>query len=425
MPGLSLCACKRTPSRAKETALLHKGAGVEKIPGMRLVKKAEGAGNAIGVPLARDLGLVELLKRTFKEVQEDHLAAFAGNLTYKGLFALFPFFVFLLSLLGLFGAPDLLVNVLEQARGVLPQGAMDFLEGQLMSIAGSKAQGAFTVGAIISILLALWGVSGAFRSVMEAMNVMYEVEEARPFWKKYLISILLSLGVAALLLFALGLAIFGPQLGGAVADVVGLGFVFQLVWTIVQWPVLIFIAIFAFALVYYYAPDAEQRFKWISPGSVVAVTAWLLFSLLFSLYVNNFGSYNATYGSLAGIIILMLYIYYSAFIMLIGTELNQVIEETIPEGKDEGEKTLNTESEGKDEGAKMRNPERIEREQTAGKTPERMEREMSEIRNGMAPGLSDLREHVEPQAIKEQIKRSLRERLREVLNSAKQALRLG
>ena len=405
---------------------LQKGVGVEKIPGTRLVKKAEGAGNAIGVPMARDLGVVELLKRTFKEVQEDHLAAFAGNLTYKGLFALFPFFVFLLSLLGLFGAPDLLLNVLEQARGVLPQGAMDFLEGQLMSIAGSKAQGTFTVGAVVSILLALWGVSGAFRSVMGAMNVMYEVEEARPFWKKYLISILLSLGVAALLLFALGLVIFGPQLGGAVADAVGLGFVFQLVWTIVQWPVLIVIVIFAFALVYYYAPDVEQRFKWISPGSVVAVAAWLLFSLLFALYVNNFGSYNATYGSLAGVVILMLYIYYSAFIMLVGTELNQVIEETIPEGKDEGEKTLNTESEGKDEGAKVRNPERIEREQTAaGKTPERIEREMSEIRNRLAPGLSDLREHVEPQAIKEQIKRSLGERLREVLNSAKQALRLG
>src|SRR5215204_4961074 len=213
----------------------------------------------------RRLGLAELLKRTAKEIQEDHLAAFAGNLTYKGLFALFPFFVFLLSLLGLFGAPDLLQTLIEQARGVLPQGAIDFLEGQLLGIAGDKAQGAFTVGALVSILLALWGVSGAFRSVMEAMNVMYEIEEARPFWKQLLISIFLSLGVAAL----------------------------------------------------------------------------LLFSLAFSLYVE-FGSFDA-YGSIAGIIILMLYIYYSAFIMLVGAELNQVIEEHIPEGKNEGDKMLNTE----------------------------------------------------------------------------------
>jgi membrane protein len=313
-----------------------------KIPGKRLVNKAEETGNAVEVPMAQDLGLVELLKRTFKEVSKDHLAAFAGNLTYKGLFALFPFFVFLLSLLGLFGAPELVRTMLDQVSAVLPEGATAFLEDQLLGIAQSKVpQGAFTVGAIISIFLALWGVSGAFRSVMEAMNVMYEVEEARPIWKQYLISVLLSLGVAALLLFALGLVIFGPQLGGAVADLVGLGFVFQLVWNIVQWPVLLFFVLFAFALVYYFAPDVEQRFKWISPGSIIAVALWLVFSLLFSLYVSNFGSYNATYGSFAGIVILMLYIYYSAFIMLIGAELNQVIEEHIPEGKNEGEKTPN------------------------------------------------------------------------------------
>jgi membrane protein len=315
---------------------------VDKIPGKRLVEKAEQTGNEVPVPMTRRrLGLVELLKRTAKEIQEDHLAAFAGNLTYKGLFALFPFFVFLLSLLGLFGAPDLLQTLIEQARGVLPQGAIDFLEGQLLGIAGNKAQGAFTAGALVSILLALWGVSGAFRSVMEAMNVMYEIEEARPFWKQLLISVFLSLGVAALLLFALVLVVFGPEIGGAVADVVGLGYVFEIVWNVVQWPVLLFLVVLAFALVYYYAPDVEQRFRWISPGSIVAVVAWLLFSLAFSLYVE-FGSFDA-YGSIAGIIILMLYIYYSAFIMLVGAEMNQVIEEHIPEGKSEGEKTLNTE----------------------------------------------------------------------------------
>ena len=315
---------------------------MDKIPGKRLVEKAEKTGNEVPVPMTgRRLGLAELLKRTAKEIQEDHLAAFAGNLTYKGLFALFPFFVFLLSLLGLFGAPDLLQTLIEQARGVLPQGAIDFLEGQLLGIAGNKAQGAFTVGALVSILLALWGVSGAFRSVMEAMNVMYEIEEARPFWKQLLISIFLSLGVAALLLFALVLVVFGPEIGGAVADVVGLGYVFEVVWNVVQWPVLLFLVVLAFALVYYYAPDVEQRFRWISPGSIVAVVAWVLFSLAFSLYVE-FGSFDA-YGSIAGIIILMLYIYYSAFIMLVGAELNQVVEEHIPEGKNEGEKMLNTE----------------------------------------------------------------------------------
>jgi membrane protein len=173
---------------------------------------------------------------------------------------------------------------------------------------------------------------------MEAMNVVYDVEEARPFWKQYAISIFLSLGVALLLVSALVLVVAGPDIGGAVAGAVGLGAVFQTVWTVVQWPILVLVVLFAFALVYYFAPDVDQRFRWISPGSVFAVILWLIFSLAFSLYVNNFGSYDATFGSLAGVAILMLYIYYSAYILLVGGEMNQVIEEHIPEGKNEGEK---------------------------------------------------------------------------------------
>src|SRR3954471_3933320 len=211
---------------------------MDKIPGKRLIRKVEETGNEATIPMTRQrLGLVDLLKRTKKEADEDHLAAFAGNLTYKGLFALFPLLVFLLSLLGLFGAPDLLDSLLRQASAVLPQDAVSLIEEQLVGLAQTKAQGAFTVSAVVAILLALWGVSGAFRSVMEAMNVMYEVEEERPLWKQYLISILLSLGVAALIPSSLGLIVFGPQIGRAVAEAVGLGSIFQLVWNIVQWPV--------------------------------------------------------------------------------------------------------------------------------------------------------------------------------------------
>ena len=317
---------------------------MDKIPGKKIVEKAEETGNEVPIPMTRRrLGLVEFFKRTVKEIGEDHLAAFAGNLTYKGLFALFPFAVFLLSLLGLFGAPDLLDYLLAQAQAVLPEDIVVLLQDQLLSIAQTRAEGAFTAGAIASLLLALWGVSGAFRSVMEAMNVMYEIEEDRPFWKVYGISIFLSLGVATLLISALVLVVFGPEIGGAIADVVGLGFVFELVWNVVKWPVLVGVVLFAFALVYYFAPDVEQRFRYVSPGSIVAVAMWLIFSLLFRLYVENFGSYNATFGSFAGIIVLMLYIYYTSFILLLGAEMNQVIEEHIPEGKNEGEKTLNTE----------------------------------------------------------------------------------
>ena len=306
-----------------------------------MVGKAEETGNVVGVPMTRGLGFTDLLKRTFEETRKDHLDVFAGNLTYKVLFALFPFSVFLLSLLNLFGAQEFLDTLFDRASVVLTEGAAAFLEDQLLGIATSKAQGAYTAGAIASLLLTLWGVSGAFRSVMKAMNAMYEIEEARPTWKRYLLSVLLSLGTAALLLFALALILFGPQLGAAVGDSVGLGSVPRLLWNVVLWPVLFCEVLLAFSLVYYFAPDIEQRFRWVSLGSIIAVTLWIVFSVLFSLYVNNFGSFNATYGSLAGVAIFLFYIYWSALIMLVGAEMNQVIEEHIPEGKNEGEKTIN------------------------------------------------------------------------------------
>src|ERR671916_1992384 len=309
-----------------------------KIPGKQLLKRAEQKGNQAEVPVAENLGMVDFFKLTFKEVGEDHVSAFAGNLTYKALFAIFPFFTFLLSLLGLFNATSLVRDMLEQVSGALPGTATTFIEEQIIPLTQSQAESAFTVGAIVSILLALWGVSGAFRSVMEAMNVMYEVDEDRPFWKVYGISIFISLAVVVLMVTAFGIVIFGGSIGGGLAAAIGLDRVFQVVWTIVQWPIVACIVLFTFAVIYYFAPAAKQRFRWISPGAVLAFVFWLIFSLLFSFYVSASGSYSATYGSLAGVIILMLYVYYSAFIMLIGAEMNQVIEWHIPGGKDEGEK---------------------------------------------------------------------------------------
>src|SRR5215216_5961826 len=311
-----------------------------KIPGIQLIKKAESKGNEVEVPVAENLGLVDFAKLTYEETSEDHVMAFAGNLAYKALFAIFPFFTFLLSLLGIFNATDLVNTMVDKLSGIAPQSATDLIEGQLLSITQSQAESAFTFGAIISILLALWGVSGAFRSVMEAMNVMYEVEEDRPFWKVYGLSIFMSLAVVVLLVGALVLVVFGESIGVAVSDLVGLGSVFATVWSVLQWPVVACVVLFAFSLVYYFAPAARQRFRWISPGSIIAFVFWLIFSLLFSLYASTFGgdSYKETYGSLAGVIVLMLYVYYSALIMLVGAEMNQVIEWHIPGGKDEGDK---------------------------------------------------------------------------------------
>ena len=131
-----------------------------KIPGIQLIKKAESKGNEVEVPVAENLGLVDFAKLTYEETSEDHVMAFAGNLAYKALFAIFPFFTFLLSLLGIFNATDLVNTMVDKLSGIAPQSATDFIEGQLLSITQSQAESAFTFGAIISILLALWGVQG-------------------------------------------------------------------------------------------------------------------------------------------------------------------------------------------------------------------------------------------------------------------------
>ena len=311
------------------------------IPGKKLIEKAEDKGNEVAIPRTERLGLVRFFKLTFEEVGEDHVAAFAGNLTYKALFAIFPFFTLVLSLLGLFNATNLITSIIESAEGALPGPAVTFLKTQILPLTQSQANSAFTFGAVISIALALWGVSGAFRSIMEAMNVMYEVEEDRPAWKMYGISIFISLAVVVLMLTAFGIVIFGGSVGGGLAGAIGLEGTFQTVWSIVQWPIVACIVLFTFAIIYFFAPAAKQKFAWISPGAFLAFVFWLLFSLAFSYYVGTFGgsdSYSATYGSLASVIILLLYIYYSSFIMLIGAEMNQVIEWHIPGGKDEGEK---------------------------------------------------------------------------------------
>src|SRR4028119_788350 len=308
------------------------------VTGKKIVEKAEEKGNEVAIPGTERLGLVDFFKLTFKEVGEDHVAAFAGNLTYKALFALFPFFTLVLSLLGLFNATSFVTDMIGYLEGVLSPPAVELIRGQLIPLTKSQAGSAFTFGAIISIALALWGVSGAFRSIMEAMNVMYEVEEDRPAWKMYGISIFISLAVVVLMLTAFGIVIFGGSVGGGLAGFIGLEGAFTTVWKFAQWPIVACIVLFTFAIIYFFAPAAKQKFRWISPGAFLAFAFWLLFSLLFSFYVGASGSFSATYGSLAGVIILMLYIYYTAFIMLLGAEMNQVIEWHIPGGKDEGEK---------------------------------------------------------------------------------------
>jgi membrane protein len=164
------------------------------------------------------------------------------------------------------------------------------------------------------------------------------VEEGRPFWQVRLLAMGITIGLSAVIVVALVLLTFGPQLGRWVADLVGLGQVFEVTWNLVRWPVIVGLLVAAIALLYYFAPDVEQEWKWITPGSACAVLGWLLASLGFAFYVNRFGSYNATYGSIGAVIVLLTWMYVTGLFILIGGEINAEIEHAAPRGKEPGEK---------------------------------------------------------------------------------------
>jgi membrane protein len=281
------------------------------------------------------LGLWGLVRRVVAEVQRDNCAGYAAALAYYFLFALFPFFLFLTALLGYLPIPNLLDRMIAFLAQVMPGEALTLVEDNVRNLVSQQRGGLLSFG----ILAALWTSSSAVTGISDALNHAYDVEEGRPFWKVRGMAILLTIGLSIFLISSIVLLMFGPQIGGWLADFVGLGSAFEIAWNILRWPVILFLVITAVATIYYFAPDVDQHWKWITPGSVFAVLLWLLVSLAFSYYVNNFGSYDKTYGSIGAIIILLTWMYVSGFVILVGGEINSVIEHASAEGKAPGQKT--------------------------------------------------------------------------------------
>jgi membrane protein len=188
------------------------------------------------------------------------------------------------------------------------------------------------------VAAALWSSSAAMVALIDALNRAYDVEDARPWWRQRLTAILLTIGVALFILASFTLVVAGPELARSLAGRFGLGAVFEWTWTILQWPVVFVLVASAFALIYYFAPDVDQDFVFLTPGSVLATLLWLVGSLGFRFYVVNFGSYNETYGAIGGVMILLLWLYISGLVVVIGAEMNAEIEHASPHGKAAGEK---------------------------------------------------------------------------------------
>jgi membrane protein len=292
-----------------------------------------------------NLGWRELAKRVWKEIQEDDVLGRAAELSYYFLLALFPFLIFLTSVLGLIlgSGSGMRQTLFDYLARVMPPSAYQLISQTMTEVSSASSGGKISFG----ILAALWAASNGMTAITTSLNSAYDLEETRPWWKQRLTAIALTMALSVFIISALVLVVAGSSIADWLAATFGLGSTFPFAWKIIQWPVVLFCIILAFALIYYFAPDIrEQKWHWLTPGAAIGVALWLLVSIAFRVYLNFFDSYSATYGSLGAVIILMLWLYFTGTAVLIGGEINSEIEHAAaeqgePEAKEKGEKAPN------------------------------------------------------------------------------------
>jgi membrane protein len=261
-------------------------------------------------------------KRSGKSFLGDDGMGLAQQVAYSSILAFFPTLIFIVGLFGVLGIYETLRDFLEV---IAPDAVLDALT--TIEASAEENPTASLVAFVLGALGALWAASGAMNTVIKAVNRAYDTTDARPFWKKRLAAIVLCLAIAVVATGMLLLIVFGGPLGTAIAENAGLGGAFEWTWNILRWPLVFVTVLLFFALVYFLAPDTEQRnWRWVSPGALVGAIGWLVLSGLFALYVRYAGTYDETYGSLAAGIVLLLWLNYSAYALIFGAELNSELD---------------------------------------------------------------------------------------------------
>jgi membrane protein len=263
-------------------------------------------------------GWLQIFKRAFKEAKEDGISLAAAGVAFYAFLSIFPAMLAALAVYGLVAEPAQVQQQLDSISGALPEQARSILQQQATSLAAGQ-QGALTFGLVVSVLVALWSASGGVAGLMQAINIAYDERETRGFIKRRGTALLLTLGAIVFVLLSVALVAVLP----AVLNAIGLSGVARIGVQVVRWVLLIGFVIVALAIAYRFAPARRSpRFRWVSMGAVTATLLWIIGSALFSLYVSNFGRYEKTYGAIAGVIILLLWLYLSNYIVLLGAEIN-------------------------------------------------------------------------------------------------------
>jgi membrane protein len=276
----------------------------------------------------------ELARRTWREVVDDDVLGLAAQLSYYFFLALFPAILFLLALASFFSLSSITDDVGRYLGPFVSPQVLELIQEQMRRLANNENGGLLTFG----VIGAVWSSSAALVSIVGALNRAYDIDEGRPWWKVRLVAIGLTLGVAAFVLVALSLVLVGPALAGKLGEITGLGGPFEWTWLVLQWPLVFALIAVGIGLIYYFAPDVDQDWVWITPGAVAATIFWLFVSLLLKIYVANFTDYEGSYGSVGGVIVVLLWFYVSGIAILAGAELNAEIEHASPHGKAPGQK---------------------------------------------------------------------------------------
>jgi membrane protein len=278
-------------------------------------------------------GWKQIVKRAWAEHKADNMPIIGGGVAFFGFLAIFPGLIALISIYGLVASPETVTQQIEDLSTQLPDEAAQLIGEQLTSIAANSGR-ALTVGLVVSILAALWSASGGVGNLVTAVNIAYDEVETRNFLKLRTLSLGLTLGAVAFVIVAFGLLAVVP----VVLDALPLGIVGTILAHVVRWTLLLAMFAGSLAVVYRAAPDRDApRFRWVSLGAVVATVLWALVSVGFSLYVDNFGSYDKTYGTIAGVIVLMLWLYLTCYLVLLGAEINSEAEHQTAQDTTKGE----------------------------------------------------------------------------------------
>jgi membrane protein len=291
-----------------------------------------GSDRRIAIPGLRGISLREFARRVGKALNDHAVTDSAAQLSYYALFSLFPFLFFLVTITAWLPLGGAFAELLGELSEIMPSDASTVVTQHVATLLETPRPRLLTVGLAIT----LWSASRGVDALRKALNLAYDVRETRSIWRTQSIALGATVAISVVVLASIAMVLLGGQAGLWLAERAHVGLQFQVVWGWLRWPCTALVFMLGVAVAFYVLPDVKQEFRYITPGSVASTVLWLLATWAFTQYAEHFGKYNATYGSIGGVVVLMTWLYISGLVLIVGGEMNAVLEHASPGGKAAG-----------------------------------------------------------------------------------------